>query len=229
MHLLVAVFLARTQFDPFSDFEEKITNVANSGEIIAFGDFNSRTGSKLDYLENENNHEIPLPDNYLTDTVATYPRGNLDTVTNMYGELLISLCRSVPLRICNGRKLGDTLGSYTCYKWNGNSTVDYCLASPGVYNKISSFQVDTWLPHLSDHCPILICLKTDIDLLFLEENDCEFNAKSLKIEWDKNIRDRFENIIQSYDSKVILSNFALQDIASNQESVDSATELLIFW
>ena len=144
----------------------------------------------------------------------------------MYGELLISLCRSVPLRICNGRMLGDTLGSYTCYKWNGNSTVDYCLASPGVYNKISSFQVDTWLPHLSDHCPILICLKTDIDLLFLEENDCEFNAKSLKIEWDKNIRDRFENIIQSYDSKVILSNFALQDIASNQESVDSATDLL---
>ena len=79
--------------------------------------------------------------------------------TNSYGEKLISLCKTVPLFICNGRKLGDILGSYTCFKWNGQSVVDYCLASPGVFNKISTCQVGTYFPHISDHCSISIILK----------------------------------------------------------------------
>ena len=142
-------FLSRTQFDPFSDLELKLNSVANEGDLICFGDFNARSGTSLDYLNNEDNTDIPIPeDYYATDTMATYPRGNRDTVTNQYGEQLISLCRSVPLRICNGRKLGDILGDYTCFKWNGRSVVDYCLASPGIYSKIGSFRVHDLLPHV---------------------------------------------------------------------------------
>ena len=155
-------YLARTQFEPFADLELKLNNIADQRDLICLGDFNARSGTELDYLNNEDNSDIPfIPDHYVTDTIATFPRGNKDTVTNQYGEQLIALCRSVPLRVCNGRKLGDILGEYTCYKWNGQSVVDYCLVSPNIYNKVSSFKVNSFIPQLSDHCSISLTLQSD--------------------------------------------------------------------
>ena len=75
----------------------------------------------------------------------------MDKGTNKYGQNLLELCKTVPLRICNGRKLGDILGSFTCYKWNGQSAVDYCAASPSLMDKIAQFKVHSFLPTLSDH------------------------------------------------------------------------------
>ena len=80
--------------------------------------------------------------------------------TNSFGDKLLSLCKSVPLRICNGRKIGDILGEYTCYKWNGKSTVDYCMVSPRLYPQIQHFFVEKLNPILSDHCPIVAKLRT---------------------------------------------------------------------
>ena len=109
---------------------------------ICFGDFNARTGQELDFLESEDNTDIPVPlDLYEVDCINHLPRQNLDKKTNKYGEYLLSLCKSVPLRICNGRKLGDIFGSYTCYTPNGQSCVDYCLVSPRLYDSVQTFSV----------------------------------------------------------------------------------------
>ena len=132
-------YTIRTQFEPFPDLEHKIGNLGPNSNLICFGDYNARTGQLIDYIENEDNTDLTLPHDYQVDTVATYPRGNMDGVTNKYGEALISLCKNVPLRICNGRKLGDIQGSFTCHNWNGQSTVDYCLASPAIYKKNKNF------------------------------------------------------------------------------------------
>ena len=108
-------YLTRTQIDPFADLEIKLADAAQDGELICFGDFNARTGTNIDYLNNEDNTDIPIiEDSYMTDTVATYPGGNRDLQTNQYGEELISLCRSLPLRICNGCKLGRRLIERAC-------------------------------------------------------------------------------------------------------------------
>ena len=219
-------FLARTQFDPFSDLESKLSNAAQDGDLICFGDFNARTGTELNYLTNEDNTHIPIPEGtYLTDTVATYPRGNRDVVTNEYGEQLISLCKSLPLRICNGRKLGDVLGNFTCFKWNGQSSVDYCLASPNVYNNIGSFQVHSLLPHLSDHCSISITISTDIHHNISKDKTHLLLPKPKKVVWSKQIHENFENLIQSSDSKNFLSNFAANSICQEQTSIDVATKV----
>ena len=116
-------YTQRTDNDPFSEIEENISNLGTNAQILLLGDLNARTG--------EDNSDLFLPDSYNTNIVATYPRGNRDPVKNQYGETLTSLCKSVPPRIYNGRKLGDTVGNFTCHKWNGQSAVDYCLASPG--------------------------------------------------------------------------------------------------
>ena len=150
----------------------------------------------------------------------------MDKSTNSYGEKLISLCKTVPLFICNGRKLGDILGSYTCFKWNGQSVVDYCLASPGIFYKISTFQVDRFLPHISDHCSVSIKLKTCQNLHIQKPTEYEYITKPEKIVWNRATEHKFENIIQSKDSKVFLSNFATNGILPNQDCVDCATDFL---
>ena len=220
-------YLARTQFDPFTDLEQKLTSVADEGDLICLGDFNARTGTLLDYLNNEDNSDIPVAQDLLmTDTTATYPRGNKDTVVNQYGEQLIALCRSVPLRVCNGRKVGDIVGEYTCYKWNGQSVVDYCLASPGVYNKISSYQVHDFIPQLSDHCPISLKLETEVHEISLSNyaKSQELLQNPKKLNWSLKIKDNFEAIIQSNEAKLFLSNFAQNGIKPEKESIDSATD-----
>ena len=101
--------------DVFGDIELKLSSLGHDMDKLCFGDFNARTGLKLDYLQSEDNTDIPVPtDIYETDAVSSLPRLNMDDKTNKYGDNLLSLCKSVPLRICNGRKLGDILGSYSC-------------------------------------------------------------------------------------------------------------------
>ena len=149
-----------------------------------------------DYIKNEDNTDLTLQQDYETDTVATFPRGNMDVTVNKYGESLLSLCKNVPLRICNGRKLGDILGSFTCHTWNGRSTVDYCLASPGIYSQIKTFKVNDFLPTLSDHCSIEIKLRINVPINVSSGVDYQYIDKPAKINWDKDIYIKFENIIQ---------------------------------
>ena len=53
------------------------------------GDLNARTGTLPDYIEFENNENIPIPEDiYETDSQTNVPRGNMDTETNRYGENL---------------------------------------------------------------------------------------------------------------------------------------------
>ena len=152
----------------------------------------------------------------------------MDDVTNGYGDKLISLCRNVPLRICNGRKLGDTRGSFTCHKWNGQSLVDYCLASPEIYGSILFLKVGQILPLISDHCPISIAIKSQLfHRIRARENErYNFLPKPTKVRWDKDIAVKFENIIQSPDSKIFLQNFAVNGIFPDQTSIDQSTDFL---
>ena len=219
-------YTIRTQLDPINDLEQKLSNLPPNSDIIVLGDLNARTGQKLDYIEDEDNLDIIVPDDYVTDTVATFIRGNMDKVTNMYGDNLISLCRNVPLRICNGRKLGDTQGAFTCHKWNGQSVVDYCLTSPNIYNKMSFLKIGNILPSLSDHCSISIAIKTEyINSMKCDENYA-FLPKPQKLPWDKEIAKNFENIIQSIDSKLFIENFAMNGILADQKAIDESTEFL---
>ena len=220
-------FQSRTQFDAFGDFEQKLGSCGSEVDYLCLGDFNSRTSTDLDYIQSEDNTDIPVPTEiYETDTVATYPRGNMDKVTNSYGDKLIALCKSVPLRICNGRKLGDILGSYTCHTWNGQSTVDYCLTSPQLYKNITTFQVGKILPTLSDHCPIIATLKTNFISNINGLESYKFISKPMKVKWDKEISQKFENVIQTESSKQLMKDFLKIDIPNDQSSIDSATNFL---
>ena len=219
-------YQTRTQFDPFDDFEEKLSHVKDDYDLICFGDYNARTAVKPDYIVDKDNSDIPVMEShFIPDTVAASPRGNMDKGSNSYGDRLLELCQSVPLRICNGRMFGDTVGCYTCYKHNGQSVVDYALVSPSIYDKVSSFVVNELLSDLSDHCSCDVTLKTNFIQDRIMSDHYEFIDKPKKIPWSDDISWRFENIIQTESSKVFLSNLAKQCLSS-QDSLDTAVESL---
>ena len=219
-------YLARTQLDPFEDLEQKIRLIDSNTDILLMGDLNARTGLGIDYIEQDYDDNVPIPEGiYESDSPTNIPRGNMDKGTNKYGQNLLELCKTVPLRICNGRKLGDILGSFTCYKWNGQSAVDYCAASPSLMDKIAQFKVHSFLPTLSDHCAISAKLKTNFFLNPCQTGNHEFLQKPKKIEWDKNSEFNFLNILQSDESKNIVSNMFLSGILSEQSCIDSATNI----
>ena len=59
----------REQLDVFGDIEQKLSSLGQEVDKLCFGDYNARTGLRLDYLESEDNTDIPVPlDIYETDT-----------------------------------------------------------------------------------------------------------------------------------------------------------------
>ena len=163
-------YQVREQLDIFGDLELKLSNVGTHVDKLCLGDFNARTGTDLDYLDSEDNTDVPIPyDLYEIDSERHLLRQNLDKITNRYGNHLLSLCKSAQLRICNGRKLGDIFGSYTCYTPYGQSCVDYCLVSPRLFDSVQTFSVGQ-MSTLSDHCPIRTVLSVNILTNNIQEN-----------------------------------------------------------
>ena len=146
-------------------FDDISTIVALYGnKIILMGDFNSRTGEISDILEVDK-FDIDYMDDDIVNMYNTEyslpPRCNKDKIINQQCKALIELCKSTDL--INGRCGDDRdIGCYTCYKYNGKSTVDYVILSPLLLNAICNFFVDTLDKCLSDaHAPI--CIKLQID------------------------------------------------------------------
>ena len=214
----------REQLDIFGDLEYKLSCVGAEVDKLCFGDYNARTHNKPDYIISEDNTDIPVPcELYESDTVATVPRSNLDTVTNKYGDNLLQLCKTVPLRICNGRKLGDILGSFTCITANGMSCVDYCLASPKLYNNVKTLTVGDSVLTLSDHCPLHATLQVNVNTL-TDFADYDFITKPPKLPWNNDISYRFENLMQSPEFTLRINSFTDTLFPSDQTGIDWATE-----
>ena len=139
----------------FSKLHGEITHFKEMGEIILCGDFNARTSGLTDFIPNddssENINEYPVPSDYHADLPLS--RQNLDKSCNLHGNLLINICKDLQLRLLNGRFLGDSLGYFTFYNFNGQSVVDYMIASQNIFYDIDHFIVHCPI-EFSDHCLI---------------------------------------------------------------------------
>ena len=109
----------------------------------------------------------------------------LESKTNKDRDNLLSICKSVPLRICNGRKLGDLLGSYTCYTPNGQSCVDYCLASSRIYENTTTLTIGEPILTLSDHCPVRVVLKVKVSHRTPCSENYDIVDNPVKIGWSQ--------------------------------------------
>ena len=212
--------------DIYEDLCDKLAKYAPLGQLLLLGDLNARTQTLCDYIPNESFDYIPLSnDLYNLDSVETYPRNNMDMGSNSYGNKLLELCKTVPLRILNGRMFGDLFGNLTCYTPQGASCVDYCVASPELFRKIRYFQVKPLMPLFSDHTPISLCLKVNVQVSNLRD-DYNFLPKPDKIQWSKAMAEKFVYNIQSPDCKEAVQGFVNTGILPDQESIENATKFI---
>ena len=146
--------------DAFDKLETDIDYFQDYGNVYVFGDLNSRTGHKHDFVNNDLNMDVLSN----SDVDLCIPRYSSDRKSNRFGEKLLDLCKSTGLVICNGR-LGqdENTGKMTCYTYNGESVVNYLLAKYSNFSQIMNFCVQDYGPY-SNHAPVSFDIKINTAL-----------------------------------------------------------------
>ena len=187
------------------------------GEVIVMGDFNARTGVNEDILKIDKFDNIDLP--FINQNNHILPRNSEDKTVNPRGRELIELCKALQLAILNGRKNGDIFGNFTSYQWNGNSVVDYALSTYNLYDQIENFTIGSFMPWISDHCPVHFKIK-----IFLKNEVPSTNPRIHKYEiynsfhWDENSPNKFkfglENCTNELEQIMNIPDYDVQKIST---------------
>jgi hypothetical protein len=162
-----STYTIRTGDTVLEEIARDITNYGKMGNIILSGDINARTGTKADFIINddEDNEYMDKLNNhgthYKTDN-HILTRGSQDSCISSRGYNLLELCTESQLRILNGRTFGDCFGKLTCHNSLGSSVVDYAIVSENLLNDILCFKVHNFDATLSDHCKISLVLQVNI-------------------------------------------------------------------
>ena len=145
-------------------------------------------------------------------------RNSYDSETNSMGRNLINLCQTAQMRIVNGRVLGDLEGRYTCYKYNGQSVVDYFIVNEKFINNIILFKVGN-ISYLSDHCSISIIINLKKGLNNNSYNKYKLEKLTDKFVWSDSSSDLFKTILSSETNKFEL-DLLLNQLNMENDSID---------
>ncbi|CAG2236161.1 unnamed protein product [Mytilus edulis] len=213
----------------YTQLEKEISTYSNKGQIALIGDFNSRTSSHPDFIENDDpdlfniHSQNILPQNYDVDQFLKR-RNNQDKILNAQGNNLLELCLSSRLRILNGRYIGDSLGYFTCFTPNGLSTVDYAIVSKSLLTSVIYFKTNE-INYLSDHAQIEIFLKCNIsEKQYLFPEDKWKTMKSYK--WNDNSKNILIQTLSSENFINEIINFESKKYSENQNGIDQAASEL---
>ena len=156
--------------------EEEVSIYERKSPVFLIGDYNASVSLHKDYVINDDIDEfLKLPANYISDNDELIPmRKSRDVLHDSRGHEneLLYFCKLTSYRIANGH-LGikeKDLGNFTCYKQNGNSTVDYVLLKEKDFDKISDFEIGE-LSEYSDHCYLNLKIKSSSQANSWANND----------------------------------------------------------
>jgi hypothetical protein len=152
--------------DLFDSLENDISTYSSVGAVYIIGDFNSRVGSKSDFIVHDKINTVIDDLDYEPD--CTPVRASIDKIHNSHGIKLLDLCKSSNIRILNGR-IGDS-NKYTYLSNNGTSVIDYVLCSEHNFSFISDFSIGSF-NEWSDHAPLhlsLLCNNAHMSNDYLE-------------------------------------------------------------
>ena len=99
--------------------------------MLLLGDFNARTGTYDDFTSSDCSGFIQNDLSVQTENMPQ--RRNFDNAINKHGKWLLELCRSLDLRILNGRVKGDSFGQPTSHDRMGINAVDYAIVDQDMF------------------------------------------------------------------------------------------------
>ena len=180
------------------DLFEEIIHFQKKGKVIVQGDFNARTNVINDTIVRDKFDTV-----FMRNDSGDIPNRNSEdkVPADHRGKELLELCKSLELVILNGRKIGDLFGKFTSLQWNGNSVVDYVLASQSIYSSITYFKIGDFIPWLSDHCAtrfkLLSCM--------VPQAKAEVENPGEKLEslfWDAESPGKFTSILSKHEQEI---------------------------
>jgi hypothetical protein len=207
----------------FNALKDLVAEYSVLGETIILGDLYARTGCKPDYILLDSNKNSQLPVTYTPDQAMS--RSNCDKFTNLYGNLLLELCKACEHRILNGRFMGDSMGYYTYFHEKGCSTIDYIATHHDLMDRVQSLTVRPEL-QLSDHAIIQLQLKTDGNTPQQPGNSNKLKPAYGKFIWDADSSHKFELSLLEDETAERMSKFLIADSNKemSQKLIDAAVE-----
>ena len=220
-------YVKRHRLDILQELETDVIRYKSLGSILIFGDTNARIGVENDFVDtSQDSKYLPVPDDCGNCYVPTNKRNSQDTLCCQRGKELLELCISSNLQILNGKVFGDHIGRYTSYQYNGNSVVDYCIASETILSQVIYFNVDKPIPYLSDHSKITLLLRVRCKPI-LCSNSCNNSKTILKQTcyiWKSENIPAFQEACASTDVTTRITEFSSQPILENGKNVDDVVE-----
>ena len=211
-------YIVRQNLDVFSISQRDITRYSVNGDLVICGDVNARTGTEIETFEPDN--YIPAPFDHVDHTLPI--RKSRDIVCNERGRELLDLCTTSNLHCLNGRTLGDLSGKFTCFQYNGNSVVDYCLISNTFTRNILYFHVH--IPLLSDHAKLSCQIFADF-----KETNCIVKDDCIELPlsylWNSESPTLFKYALNDIEIQKKIANFMSIDFNSdilNTKGIDTA-------
>ena len=186
--------------DSFSELEQVIIEHDVEKDICVIGDFNARTGTLIDYVENNDFNRLNYSEavDTLTNNGFDISRASKDSVVNNYGHKLLDICKNFELFIANGRLYNDfRIGNFTC---KGKSVVDYVLLSSRLFINASSFRINEFSNLFSDvHC-VVECSFKSLKLAETTGNDDVISSGSSAPRrpiWNNDVKAKFINVLEN--------------------------------
>ena len=218
-------------FDPdiFEDLENDINTFKNNYSVVLVGDFNARTGTEIDFLIDEHNNFIPSDDPPLPTEIPN--RKSFDNQVNEHGKCLLQICKSLDLRILNGRCKGDSLGKITFHGNRGISTVDYIISSHEIMNIFQNLVVRHPSP-FSDHCQLVSWIKITEKTVTHDTNEKpreELFQMPKQFKWNQDSKEKFLAALQSPEVQCMISDFENTNFKGTddiEQAVDKFTKIV---
>ena len=220
-------YLKKMNVTTLDILKEDIVTYHMKGKILIMGDLNARTQCKLDYIQDDDTKFPDVQINYNCDSQILPVRSNKDTILNDQGKELLDLCIESSMRILNGRKLGDLNGNYTCFKYNGKSSIDYALVQEDIFNEVIYFKVHDFLGDLSDHCQISLGIKSQFKTSDLS---CSKNKEPSKLpdkyKWNPESATAFKLALSAPQIQSLINKYINTTFINSENAVESFNNII---
>ena len=193
--------------------------------------FNTRIGSNKDFIDFDDVKYTPVRDDYILDNeTCVFPmRNHIDETIGpkAYVDRFIEMCKTAQMRVLNGRTLGDSVGKYTCHRYNGSSTVDFAIAHSSLISQTRYFQIHDMLGAISDHCPFTVAIQVDNNES--ARNVPEFLDSAVdKISWSDESKEIFQNDLKNGENLKKIEYFENCDLYGDLDKcVGDFSEFLV--
>lgn len=180
------------------DFLLNLYEKGESAHLVVGGDFNARTG---DWSLPSTDQDFDI---FKDDSERDNARQSKDKCTNQFAHIFYDFCTIFQCTPLNGHNRGDPEGEFTFVSAQGNSVIDYFVASYDFVSKVNAVcEVGSRVE--SSHMPVTLTIERQTPPT-PETSDTLQKESTTKIKWNPDRAQSFTEEINSEESQRKLQN-----------------------